>query len=180
MYLIGGDFGERYVSIVGGVVGIEDVTGVVDILSEIDSEFGTVSQIFDAEKIAGRDHLLLAARLAFDAMERDRSFADDSSIELTCWAAGMRQINKSLEKVGVKEGENGVVLFVSGEDEESVEQAREACLERLGIDGNDDFVGVDGCEEVLSETFDLSEDRLEVYPIEELVMEKVSLLSLEQ
>ncbi len=181
MDVIVGEFGERNVLVRGGHAHIQDIPEIIETLSEIDSKYGTISQIFDANFIAGKTHILQASKLALDSLERGRAFADDPSIELTCWTAGMRQINKSLDRVGVKEGSGDIVIATIGEDSENIEQAQTDVLEELSVDVDDEVLDIDEeKEKALADEYSLSGEQLEAHSVDELVMEKVALLSLQQ
>jgi len=181
MDIITGEFGERNVLVKGGWVEIQDIPEIIETLSEIDSEFGTTSQVFDANFIAGKNHILRASKLALDSLERSRAFADNPSIELTCWTAGMRQIDKSLDRVGVKGGSGGIVVVTIGTESEKVEEAQSNILKELSVDVDEGVLDIDEeKEKALAEAYSLSEEQLETHSVDDLVMEKVALLSLQQ
>jgi len=179
--VIVGEFGKKNILVSGGYANIEDIPGLIETLDEIDSKYGTISQVFDADFIAGKNHILQASRLALDSLERGRAFANDPSIELTCWTAGMRQINKSLDRVGVKEDSERIAIVTIGEDVEKVKKAQDDTVEEISMDLDDDVLDIDEEKEKnLTDAYSLSEDQLETHSIDELVIEKVALLSLEQ
>ncbi len=133
MKKIKGEFGERFIEISGGKKEIEKIDEAIKKLEEIDESNGTISQIFNAEKIAGESHLLHASKLALEALERGESFADTPRIELTCWTAGLRQINKALDRVGVEKNSEEIAIVSIGEEKEGVEKAQKAIFQELDI-----------------------------------------------
>ena len=181
MVEIKGNFGKKEVRIAGGHVEIGDIEKILKDIEETDDEFGTTSQIFNASRIAGRNHLLQASKLALEALENKNSFADSPRIELTCWAAGLRQINKALPRVGIQEGKNDVVILTIGENRQIVKKTQEKLFETLGIEENEKVPEIDDEKrEEIADSFSISENQLEVASLEELVLEKVALLSLDQ
>ncbi len=181
MECIKGSFGEKYVGITAGRADIESIDEIIEEINVIDEEYDTVSQIFDASKIFGKNHLLQSSKLTLEALEDGETFANSPAIELTCWTAGSRQINKSLERVGVKEGSDQPVSAVTiGDDTESVEEAQEKITQNLKIRKDEKALEVSEEKiEGLKKTFSITEKQLEVSTPEKIVLEQIALLSLE-
>lgn len=181
MVKINGNFGKRHVLVTGGFAEIEDIEKIIEKIDKIDERYDTISQLFDATTIAGKNHILHASKLALEALESGKAFANSSSIELTCWVAGMRQINKSLESVGVKEDLDKIVLVTIGEEKSVTEEAQKELFKTLNLEKDESVLEIDEEKrEKLIEIFSLSEKQLEIMPLEKLVLEKVALLSLEK
>lgn len=181
MIRIKGDFGERQVRISGGYFDINDVEEIIGIVDRIDRENGTTSQLFDADHIAGREHLLHSAKLAFESIERGRAFADSPEIELVCWVAGRRQINKSLKRVGIGEDTDRVAIITIGESALEVEKSQKEIFRRLEIEEDKEVLEIDEDKlENLQDAFSITPKQLEVSSATDVVLEKVSLLSLER
>jgi len=97
--------------VVEGVAEIDDVEHFVSRLGEIGDEHGVAVQAFDARYVVDRAHLERAVALANRAVDRGEAIADDPAVEILCYAAGRRQINRALE-MGVSTGECPVVVVV--------------------------------------------------------------------
>lgn len=157
------------------------VDEVLKKVRKVDSEVGTVSQLFDAAKVAGFAHLAHAGRLALLAHLRGSGFTDTLSMELACWTAGERQIGRALEKVGLREGTRTVALVSVGEKREAVEEALERILQETGIKREDGVVELFPFKvRVLSEVFSLPGGMVRKLGAQKLVLERVALLALEQ
>ncbi len=181
MVEITGEFGERQVLVTGGFAEIENIEKIIEKLNEIDEKYETISQLFNASTIAGKNHLYHASKLALEALENGQAFAKSPSIELTCWVAGMRQIKKSLKRVGVDEDSNKIALVTIGEKKTKAEEAQKEILQTLDVERDEQVLEIDKDKEKrLGKIFSISEKQLEIMPIDRLVMEKVALLSLEQ
>ncbi len=181
MEKISGEFGERHVKIFGGHVEIEDIEKIIKKIEKIDQRNKTISQLFDANKIAGKDHLLHSAKLALEALERKRSFADNPRIELTCWTAGMRQINKSLDKVGINKDSRKVACVIIGESSTAVEKSEKEIIEKMGIDRKNKVLMITEEKiDLLRKAYSISSKQVQVSSVQDVIKEKVSLLSLEQ
>ncbi|MEM2617937.1 MAG: KEOPS complex subunit Cgi121 [Candidatus Hadarchaeales archaeon] len=134
---------------------------------------GTVVQLFDAKRVAGKEHLLHATNLALLSWERGERFAEDPSLDLLCWVAADRQIGTALKRVGITPETTALAVLVVGRDQASVESVvRE--VERY-LERDDEVIG--GEREELVGAFDLpAGTRAE--EVEKLVKEKIALLEL--
>ena len=80
------------------------------------STSGTAVQAFDAHYVAGRRHLETAIDHANRSMDRDENVAEDRAVEILCYAAGRRQIERAME-MGIGTGTTPVLVVVDGPDE---------------------------------------------------------------
>ncbi len=181
MMEIHGDFGKRFVEVAGGRIELNDIEEVIRSIEDIDESNETVSQLFDASCVAGSDHLFHSVRLALDALERDRAFANSSRIEFTCWVAGLRQINKSLDCVGISEETESVAVLIVGQSSSKVEKSLNDIFDQLDIERMDEVLEIDDKKfENLLDIYSIDESRAGAFSLKDLILEKVALLSLEQ
>jgi len=187
-----------------GVGGVEDVDRLVERLAEIGDEYDCVITPFDARYLVGREHVERATRLAARAFRRGENVAETRAIEVLCYAAGRRQIDRALE-LGISTGETPIVVAVSSveggdrsdrserddrneRDEtesgahererdatEAVERALDPGFERADVLGAYD-------EELVREFFGVTETELAATDagLAELVGERVALLDVEK
>ena len=184
-----------------GVGGIEDVDRLVERLAEIGAGYDCVITPFDARYLVGREHVERAMGLAARAFRRGENVADTRAIEVLCYAAGRRQIDRALE-LGVSAGKTPIVVAVSsveGGDRsdrserddrneagsgarererdatEAVERALDPGFERADVLGAYD-------EELVREFFGVTETELAATDagLAELVGERVALLDVEK
>ena len=181
MLTLAGLFGKRALNIIGGKMTVRDVEETFRRLARIDDEHGTTSQIFDARFIAGKAHLAHAAKLALTAQSTRRNLTSSLGLELVCWAAGARQINLALERVGLREGSIEVAILTLGRSREAVRRAQADIFSEFGIKRDDSTLELTPEKaRSLQSIFSISEKELEVAPIEKLVLERIALLSLER
>jgi KEOPS complex subunit Cgi121 len=181
MFKLKGPFGERFASVVGGRVKVKNVDRLLEKLAEIDDKTGSTSQIFDASRIAGVEHLVHAARLALTSRAAGKSLASSLNIELVCWTAGLRQIEQALERVGLQENTDAVAILTVGADKEGVERTQEEILEYLGIERDDTAVEMKpGKTSSLVKTFSISRREREVTDVQKIILERVALLALQR
>lgn len=179
MIEIQGNFGRRLVEISGGRTELGDVEKTIEEIEKIDRAEATTSQIFDARRIAGKQHLIHASKLALEARERGKSFADSPKIELTCWTAALRQIDKAIDRVGVKTGSNEIAIMTIGENKTRVKEANKRIHRALGIERDDKVFEIDDEKvENLKEAFNISQKQEEISSPKNIILEKIGLLSL--
>lgn len=65
-------------------------------------------QLLRADRVFGRDHLVLAAQLAEAALAQGRARSNDLATETLLYAAGERQIARALSFLGLHEGARSV------------------------------------------------------------------------
>lgn len=159
--------------LVEGLANIEDVDAFVTRLGEIEIEYDTTVQAFDARYVVDRTHLERALALADRAIERGENIARERSVEILLYAAGRRQIDQALE-LGVSEGETAVVVLVDGGDESEAADAVRTTLE------SEREVAYD--EEQVRSYFDISEAETAATDatLSDLVCERVALLDVEK
>ena len=101
--------------LIAGTCEITDVTEFLRTLNGIASGYGITVQAIDADKTAGREHILAAAEKAIRAVQRHESISDDLGMEILLYASGNRQIKKALS-MGVREGRNNIILAAVGDE----------------------------------------------------------------
>jgi len=159
--------------LVDGRAEIGDLDAFLGEISRISEETGATVQLFDADYVAGQQHLRRAAELAGRAVERGTTIAREPAVELLLYAAGRRQINRALE-TGVGEGSMAVVGVVDGGDEATAVAAVEALLASTeSVQWGD--------RETLTDFFDIGDPELAVVDgdLEAIMLERVALLAVE-
>lgn len=181
MFEIAGSFGKRFVKISGGDAKIREVEKAIGCIEGIDSSNETTSQIFNAKRIAGKNHLLHALKLALESLEKGNQFADDPRIELTCWTAALRQIDKAINRVGVKEDSDEIAVITIGEDSKGVKKSQRKIFRELDIKEDEGVLEItDEKIDDLQEAFSILRTQLKISSLEDIVIEKIALLGLEQ
>lgn len=180
MFELEGSFGKRVVGVTGGWAKVKNVDELLQKLAKIDGKNRTTSQILDASHLAGKKHLLHATRLALIAHASGKNFAQSLDIELVCWIAGLRQIEQALKRVGIHEGKCSVALLTIGNSHEQVRHTQEEAVDRLEIKQDDEVLEVTPEKTSdLSKTFSIHKRELEAASVDELILERVALLSLQ-
>jgi len=158
---------------------VEDLDELLKTLDEIASATETTVQAFDADYVVSEAHLERALERADRAIARGENVARDRAVEILCYAAGRRQINRALE-MGLREGENRVVVLVdSGDGNETAEQV---ALDRLREHVDEAAVLGEYDEATVRAFFDIGDVELAAVEgsLPDLVLERVALLDVEK
>ncbi len=101
--------------LVTGVKGVE-ITDINETLKRLDQlSDGTRYQVFDADRIAGINHIAHAANNAYYAMENELNISNNLSIETLLYAACETQIKAAINLLGVTPSTRNVALAVFSE-----------------------------------------------------------------
>ena len=171
--------------IVEGRTDVGDVDAFVADLAAIGDEHSCAVQAFDARYVAGRRHLEAAVERANRAFERDDAIADDRAVEILCYAAGRRQIQRAIE-MGVSEGELPVAVVVDGvgdpEADESSADEHDAVAAIRELIEPADVVPDARDEATIREFFGITDAEIGATDasLEDLVIERVALLVVEK
>lgn len=151
-----------------------DIDGFLAVLGEIGERHGSVIQAIDARLVAGEDHLRRAAVLARRAREHGEPIADDPAMELLCYVAGTRQIERALD-FGIETASDPVVVVVTEGDEAA---AAAAVRDRGVTPGDRPAPATDRLDNWFEIT--AAERRATTAPREALVVERVALLAVDR
>jgi KEOPS complex subunit Cgi121 len=162
-----------------GHLSVEDLDAFLAGLDDVAEATNTTVQAFDADYVVSERHLRRALERADRAIARGENVARERAVELLCYAAGRRQINRALE-MGVTEGENRAVVLVDSPtgDESAEADAVDRCREHVDVAG----VLETPDEATVRAFFDVSEAELAAVEggLPALVLERVALLDVEK
>ncbi len=161
--------------ILEGWAEIDEVDRFLGSLNEVGAAHDSAVQAMDARYIAGTDHLAAAVDRATRAFDRGDTIADDLAIEILCYAAGRRQIERAME-IGVRPGRIPVGIVVAGGDEAGAVRA----IRRLVAE--EQVIGPERDDAEIAAYFNITdrERRVTDAGLEALVIERVSLLAVDK
>ncbi|MBS3817853.1 MAG: hypothetical protein KGY76_09870 [Candidatus Thermoplasmatota archaeon] len=128
---------------------IEEPESAKEIFKEVENyreEKDTFIQLFDVEKVVGREHLLWALQKAEECFENGENRADSLEMETLLWSSAEWQIKDALDKMGIEDGAKKAVVMIDGDEEKF--------LEYMGWNRDDDLL-------------EASEDKLKNFGVEE-------------
>jgi KEOPS complex subunit Cgi121 len=147
-------------------------------LRKLGDELGVALQAFNARVIAGRVHLVHAAREAGLAIRSGKTFARSRELELLCWVAAERQIARAVERVGVKRGVREIALLSVGEQGSSIRLSLTRALELAGLTPDPSVLELKPSKvRPIRKAFDIGVRELRTVPLQSLILERIALLA---
>jgi KEOPS complex subunit Cgi121 len=158
------------IHILEGMIFIKDIEIFLTKIKEISKGKDTVILALDADKLAGKEHLMFAIEKAMKSFKTGRNIANDLGKEIMLYAAGTRQINRAMI-IGVHNGNNNIALVAIGDDVDLSlfeEITRKHVLQYEGSKNR-----------ALVEIFNITDEEIKIVGVEripELVLERVALV----
>ena len=101
--------------VIGARGTIKNIDSFVEQLLLFSKKENLVIQVFDATVIYGKDHLVSATTHAQRAFQQGTNATNSLALEILLYAAGERQIQKAIQKIGVKKGEQAVAFVLTND-----------------------------------------------------------------
>jgi len=115
---------DKYVAMVGFKnVKIKDVNNFLSLVREKTAD--TEVQFFDANLIAGWQHLYFATLNALKAFENRLNISNSLAVETLLYASAQRQIKKAVELLGIKPNSSKVAVLILAETEPKANKTSE-------------------------------------------------------
>jgi KEOPS complex subunit Cgi121 len=141
-----------------------------------------LAQIVDAEKVAGREHLFMAAVNAAKSTETGMAVSKSITVEALLYASAQDQITRALSILGVSPKSTTIALTVFAHSQEEVELAYSKAAKHLGEE-DDGVLEIDDLKAgYLKETYGVGDEELRAVggpeALGRLIIERGALLSL--
>ena len=95
---------------------IDNVKNVLDRINSIKSD-AEIIQLFNADFIVSKKHIIHGIYQAFLAFKRNENLANDFGVEIVLRCSAQRQISKAFDLLGLKEGNmNLYVVLINSKD----------------------------------------------------------------
>jgi len=167
----------RYVAIVGFKdVKVKDANSFLSLVREKTRD--TEVQFFDAELIAGWEHLYFAILNALKAFENRLNISNSLAVEILLYASAQRQIKKAVELLGIKLTSSRVAVVILAETELKAKEILETVSHLMSGKRDDSVLELtDEKFDCIKELFDISESELNA-KLERKGMERKALTNL--
>ncbi len=120
------------ITIFGAIGEINDVESFVQHLNDFSAQEHLMVQAFDAQVVYGKDHIVSAVMHAKRAFQQGTNATNTLALEILLYAAGERQIQKAIKKMGVKKGKHGIVfLLTDPSNQKDLKNVNEAVVRKL-------------------------------------------------
>lgn len=155
------------VMILGFKASIDSVEETLDLIDTIKQD-GEIIQLLNADSIASTNHVLHGVNQAFLAFDRDENLAKDISVEIVLRCSAQRQILKAFKILGLREGEmNLCAVLINCRDYTEI-------LSSLFTLDDDVLIADD---EKLVETYNITNQELENLSVEEIIIDRITKLT---
>ncbi len=99
------------IKLIGARGNIQDIDSFLKQVISFAQKLHVIIQVFDADMIFGKAHLISSVEHATRAMGRKTNTTNSLDKEILLYASGERQIKLAIPKMGIKKG-NGNIAFV--------------------------------------------------------------------
>lgn len=123
-------------------------------------------QTFDADRVAGFEHLFFATLNALRAFSQKNNISESVDVESLLYASGQRQIRKAIEMIGVRPDTSSVGVLILAEDKLKIQDGEK------GVNGFINGVRDDQVLEVRSE--EKIHKLMELFNVTELELRSLS------
>jgi KEOPS complex subunit Cgi121 len=108
------------VKIIGTKGNIQNIERFVQNILDLAEKYNITIQALDADAVYGKDHLFSAVKHAKRAFEQGRNATNSLAMEILLYASGERQIQKSIQKLGVKVGQGNIAFVFDGNPSDDI------------------------------------------------------------
>jgi tRNA threonylcarbamoyladenosine modification (KEOPS) complex Cgi121 subunit len=179
----------RYVAIVGFKdVKIKDANSLLSLVRERTEDAEV--QFFNAELIAGWEHLYFAVLNALKAFESRLNISNSLAIEILLYASARRQIKRAVELLGITSSSSNIAAVILAETESKANKALETVSHVMLGKRDDNVIELSNEKfDIIKNLFNISEAELnaklerkgmEKKALTDLVIEHVALLAIQR
>ena len=157
------------IRILGFKASIDSVGDTLDQINSIKQD-GEIIQLLNADSIASKNHIIHGVNQAYLAFERGENLAKDISVEIVLRCSAQRQISKAFNMLGLKEGKmNLCAVLINSNDYTDELSAMFTPDESVLVANND----------ALIETYKISEKELETLSLEDIIIDRITKLTVD-
>ena len=157
------------IKILGFKASIDSVGDILDQINSIKQD-GEIIQLLNADSVASKNHIIHGVNQAYLAFERGENLAKDISVEIVLRCSAQRQISKAFNMLGLKEGEmNLCAVLINSNDYTDELTAMFTPDESVLVANND----------ALIETYKISEKELETLSLEDIIIDRITKLTVD-
>ena len=170
------------IKIVGARGNVQNVDGFLKQVLDFAQEHHVIIQLFDADMIFGRNHIISAVEHAVRAFKRKTNTTNSLAMEILLYTSGERQLKLAIPKMGVKKGDGNIAfVFVNNIKEvngEISDHLIDEMLELLSLVRDDKVL--EGNEDTLRK-FGIDENEMKTVTKAKyghLILEKVAMVDI--
>ena len=149
-----------------------NIDSVGDVLGKINSikDDGEIIQLLNADSVVSKNHIIHGVNQAFLAFERGENLANDLSVEIVLRCSAQRQISKAFKILGLHEGDMNLCAVLI--------DSRDYTKELSFLFTRDDDVLIPNVDKLV-ETYKISDDELQNMSVEEIIVDRITKLTVD-
>ena len=124
------------IEIIGAKGKIQNVDYFLKKIQNISSEYNIIIQVFDADYIFGKNHIISSLNHAKRAFEQKNNSTNSLSMEILLYASGQRQIQKAIDKIGVKKGNTDIAIIIENKVSNKTQKTPKEFIKNIMTDFN--------------------------------------------
>ena len=159
------------INILGFRGNIDSVNQTLAKINSLKNNDDEIIQLLNADAIAGLMHVKHGVNQAYLAFSRSENLAKNLSVEICLRCSAQRQISRAFEILGLKEGKMNLCAILINCSNEIVDELS------LMFDRDDDVLIAD--ESKLIEIYDINDDELTDMDIEDIIIDKITKLTVD-
>lgn len=164
------------IEIVGAKGNIQDIDNFLKEIESFAKDHNIVIQVFDADMIFGKNHLISSVNHAVRSIDRKTNTTNSLEMEILLYSSGERQLKLAIPKIGMKDGETRVAFVFVGD--KVPKQLIDDFLSLFSLSQDDKVL--EGDENTLKK-FGLKEDEIKTVTKDkygDLILEKVAMVDI--
>ena len=121
-----------------------------------------VIQLFDADYVAGYEHLFHATLNALKTFDQKRNISNSLEFEILLYASGQRQISKAIDMLGITPVSSNIAVLILSQKEEKVKLAQEKVSQLIKGVRDDNVLEVKNKKKIsnLMKNFEITEEAI--------------------
>ena len=164
------------IEIVGAKGNIQDIDNFLKEIESFAKNHNIVIQVFDADMIFGKNHLISSVNHAVRSIDRKTNTTNSLEMEILLYSSGERQLKLAIPKMGVKDGETRAAFVFVGD--KVPKQLIDDFLSLFSLSQDDKLL--EGDENTLKK-FGINEDEIKTVTKDkygDLILEKVAMVDI--
>jgi len=167
--------------IFGAKGSIDDTNNFIDKITVFSKKKNILIQVFDADLIFGKNHVITSINHALRAIERKKNTTNSVAMEILLYASGERQLKLAIPKMGIKYNTNKIAFILLNNINSDINISNNLIDELLG------FLSLTRCDDVLNgnektlKKFGIDKNEIKTITknnYEKLVIEKIALVDI--
>ena len=162
--------------IIGAKGNIQDIDNFLKEIESFAKNHNIVIQVFDADMIFGKNHLISSVNHAVRSIDRKTNTTNSLEMEILLYSSGERQLKLAIPKMGVKDGETRAAFVFVGD--KVPKQLIDDFLSLFSLSQDDKLL--EGDENTLKK-FGINEDEIKTVTKDkygDLILEKVAMVDI--